>query len=127
MTTIDSIDLGTREGFDIRADIVPDNTYYAEPDGDYTPEQVAAFKNGDWHYVGIIVTASRGDVALGSDSLWAVEKGMMPLDSEISEYIDPLRDEHAASDYFPDMIDNAVAEARLNLTELVDDAIDGSI
>ena len=134
---IDSIDLGTVDGFDIRADMVPGNhTTYSggEPDGDYTPEQIAWFYDGDWYYVGIIVTASRNGTDLGSDSLWAVEAGTMPLDNGESDpckrlrNIDPLRDEDGTlATYRADMIDNAVADARLRLTELVDAAIDDSM
>jgi hypothetical protein len=127
---IDSIDLGTVEGFDIRAELVPDTTtHYAEPDGDYTPEQIAWFNDGDWYYAGLIVTASRNGTDLGSDSLWAVETGTMPFDNEENLLmIDPLRDKNGSlATYRADMIDNAVADARLKLTELIDAAIDDSM
>jgi len=135
MDIIDSIELGTVDGFDIRADLVPDTTYYGgEPDGDYTPEQIAWFNDGDWYYVGIIVTASRAGTDLGSDSLWAVEAGTFPLDNGETDpckrlrNIDPLHDEGGTLDaYRADMIDNAVADARLKLTELIDAAIDDSM
>lgn len=141
MDIIDSIKLGTAEGFDIRADMVPGNhTTYSggEPDGDYTPEEIAAFCRDDWYYVGIIVTASRNGTDLGSDSLWAVEAGTMPVGKwgypslavpgGESRMIDPLRDSGGSLDtYRADMIDNAVADARLRLTELIDAAIDDSM
>ena len=138
MDIIDSIDLGTRDGFDIRAELVPDTTYYSEPDGDYDPETVAAFRNGDWHYVGIIVTASRNGTDLGSDSLWAVEAGTMPVGKwgypslavpgGESRMVDPLRDDEGSlNGYREDMVGNAVADARLKLTELIDAAIDDSM
>lgn len=125
MDIIDSIELGTRDGFDIRAELVPDTTYYSEPDGDYTPEQAAAFTNGDWRYVGIIVTASCMGSNLGSDSIWGMEYGNLTPDSP---FVDPLKGigPEFANGYGPDLIDNAVADARLKLTELVDAAIDDS-
>lgn len=127
MNTLDSIDLGTIDGFDIRAELEIDNTYYSEPDGDYTPEQIAAFTNGDWYYVTLIVTASRGDIDLGSDSLGLVESGMFPH-SDGTVWVDPLRDKDGSLAYYrEDMISNAIADARLKLTELVDAAIDGSM
>jgi hypothetical protein len=135
MDIIDSIELGTAEGFDIRAELVPDTaTHHAEPDGDYTPEQIAWFNDGDWHYVGLIVTASRAGTDLGSDSLWGVEAGTMPLDNgEVDpckrlRTIDPLRDaDGSLAIYREDMVGNAVADARLNLTQLIDAAIDDSM
>jgi hypothetical protein len=129
MDIIDSIKLGTVDGFDIRADMVPDTAYYSEPDGDYTPEQIAWFKAGDWGYVGIIVTASRNGVDLGSDSLWAVDAGTMPFDIPANQiFIDPLHDSNGTlATYRADMIDNAIADARLKLTELIDAAIDDSM
>lgn len=135
MDIIDSIDLGTVEGFDIRADLVPDTTFhYSEPDGDYTPEQIAWFNDGDWYYAGLIVTASRNGTDLGSDSLWAVETGTMPLDNGETDPckrlldIDPLRDSNGSlATYREDMVGNAIAEARLKLTQLVDAAIDDSM
>jgi hypothetical protein len=125
MEIIDSIELGTVDGFDIRADMVPDTAYYSEPDGDYTPEQAAAFANGDWSYVGIIVTASRMETDLGSDSIYGMERGNL---APGSPFVDPLTGigPEFANGYGPDMIDNAVADARLKLTELIDAAIDDS-
>lgn len=130
MDIIDSIELGTVDGFDIRADLVPDEQYYSEPDGDYSPDAVAAFRNGDWHYVGIIVTASRAGIDLGSDSIWAVEYGTMPVGKwgyppnvpagGESRMIDPLRDEGGSLDYYrADMIDAAVTAARATLASLM--------
>lgn len=104
---IDSIDLGTVDGFDIRADMFPDTTCY------------------DWHYVGIIVTASRAGVDLGSDSIWGMQYGKLTPDSP---FVDPLTGIGPfANGYGPDLIDNAVADARLKLTELIDAAIDDSM
>ena len=112
MDIIDSIDLGTVEGFDIRAITVPDHDYAADAN--------TATDSARWHWVGIIVTASRHSIELGSDSIWGVEcqRGVT----------DPLRDANSAlAHYRADLIDNAVADARLKLTELIDAAIDDSM
>lgn len=109
---IDSIDLGTVDGFDIRAITVPDHDYAADAN--------TATDSARWDCVGIIVTASRAGIELGSDSLWGVkcERGVT----------NPLRDDegHLAL-YREDMVGNAIADARLKLTELIDAAIDDSI
>ena len=124
---IDSIDLDSVDGFDIRAEIVPDDTAYDEPQGDYPPEIVEAWRNDDWHYVTIIVTASRAGTDLGSDSLCMVEYGTFPH-TDGTVWVDPLRDKDGSLAYYrADMIDNAVADARMKLTELIDQAIDGSM
>lgn len=126
--SIDSIDLGTVEGFDIRAELVPDDTAFDSPTdvADYQPDTIQAWHNGDWYYVGIIVTASRAGVDLGSDSVWMMEYGNLTPDSP---FVDPLKGigPEFANGYGPDLIDNAIADARLKLTELVDAAIDGSM
>lgn len=111
MWTIDTIDLGTIDGFELRGELVPDtDSEPADFDG-YTTDQIRAWKRDDWGFCGIIVTASRAGIDLGSDSLWAVEYGAMP---DIPDFLNPLKD----SDYMADLIDNAIADARLKLTEL---------
>lgn len=125
MDIIDTIDLGSRDGFDIRADIVQDDTAINPTDvADYQPDTIQAWHDEQWMFVGIIVTASRMGTDLGSDSVWLVERGDMAGSGEV----DPLRDKGGSLDtYRADMIDNAVADARLKLTELIDAAIDGSM
>lgn len=96
---IDTIDLGTVQGFDIRAELVPD--YYDPRTGEF---------------VQLIVIASRSQIDLGSDALACVQygDGHTPTGT-----IDPLRDNGGTLDtYRADMIDNAIADARLKLTEL---------
>ena len=94
MTIIDSIDLGTIDGFDIRADMVPDTD----------PANAS-----DLEFVAIIVTASRADIDLGSDSIWGV----------VHNITDPLRGSGGTfRAYRKDLIANAIADANLKLTEL---------
>jgi hypothetical protein len=112
MDIIDSIDLGTVDGFDIRAITVPDHDYAADAN--------AATDSARWDWVGIIVTASRAGIELGSDSLWGVE-----CERNVTN---PLRDKDGTLDtYCGDMIENAVADARLKMTQLIDAAIDDSM
>lgn len=127
MDILDTIDLPPQEGFDLRADVVQDDT--ALPNGpsdvgDYPADTVQCWRNDDWMFVGIIVTASRNGTDLGSDSIWMVERGWFP--GEL--YVDPLRDKDGSLDYYrADLIDNAIADARMKLTSLIDEAIDSSI
>jgi hypothetical protein len=84
---------------------------------DYQPDTIEAWRDDLWMFVGIIVTASRAGIDLGSDSLWMVESGSMPGVG----WIDPLRDKDGSlACYREDMIGNAIADARLKLTELID-------
>ena len=55
-----------------------------------------------WHYVGIIVTAHRAGIALGSASLWGIE-------SDCEDYIDEVT---------RDLVSEAIAAAREMLTAL---------
>lgn len=112
MDIIDSIELGTVDGFDIRAITVPDHDYAADANN--------ATDSARWDWVGIIVTASRAGIDLGSDSLWGVE-----CERNVTN---PLRDAdgHLAL-YREDMVGNAVADARMTLIQLVDAAIDDSM
>lgn len=109
---IDQKRIGNLDGFEIDARLVPD------PDTDprdydcYDADQVAAFRLDCWQFVGVIVSASRAGVELGSSSLWAVEYGDMP---GVDDFVNPLADVH---DYVDDLIPEAIAEARKRLAEL---------
>lgn len=128
MNTLDSIELAPVQGFSISAKIVDEDYYPPMPEGDnYTTEQIDAYVRGDWKYVGIIVTASRGGVELGTDSLWSVEYGSFPIDGR-TVFIDPLHDSKGSlAAHVTAMAEFAVDEARKKLTELVDAGIDGSM
>jgi hypothetical protein len=75
------------EGFDLRVDLVPDFDAETE-DSPY----------------GVIVTASRHGIDLGSDSLWMTDAGGFDDDGE--DFI------HG---YGPDLIAEAVAHAKSNI------------
>ena len=116
MTTIDGKLVGVIDGFDIEAKLVPDvDTSPGEFDC-YSDGDIAAWKRGDWSYVGTIVTASRVGVELGSSSLWGSEYGsrpgagwVSPLDGEGDEFI---------NGYGPQLIREAIGEATAKLEEL---------
>lgn len=113
---IDQADLGKVRGFDLRVEVVPDDTAYDEPIAEYADfDVVRAWLHGDWEYVGLIVIASRAGIDLGSDSVWAVERGYFP-----DRFIDPLAGPDPAFEWYrEDMISNAVADADMKLEEMV--------
>lgn len=134
MNIIDSIELGTIEGFDIRADIVPDPCIdlSAEPCDSNEEELLAAYRSGEWSYVTGIVTASKAGIVLGSDSISELEYGNVPFcdgSGKSTRFLNPLDGDTDTllNGYGTEMINNAIADARLKLTELVDAAIDGSM
>lgn len=89
---------------------------YKQHRAQYTARQYAAmaarqdFKrlrdwcNGDWHYCGVVVTASRNGIKLGNASLWGIE-------SDCGDYLETVAQELA---------EEALAEAREILTDLCD-------
>lgn len=128
---IETLELLPVEGFDLRADLVPDDTAL---DGgptdvaDYPDDVVQAYRDGFWWFTGIIVTASRNGIDLGSDSVWGVEYGMMPKGDGTAIDIDPLNDADGSFEYYRDgLIANAIADARMTLSNLADAAIDEAL
>jgi hypothetical protein len=111
---IETMSWGTVDGFDITARAVPDNDFGADAVVGFGLDVGAAYAAGEFCYVGVIVTASRAGVALGSDSIWGSEYGTIPGVGVVN----PLSD----SDYMyrADLIDNAVADARMRLTEITE-------
>lgn len=115
---IDTKDLGTIKGFDVRAGIVPDNDVSVSDYDCYDQPTIDAYGRGCWSYVGLIVTASRDGIELGSASLWGCEYGDMP---GVIEWVSPLS--HIDDDY-SDVIDEAIAAARESLAKLIAGATD---
>ncbi len=101
------------DGFEVTAVLVPDTDSHADEDCSMDADTVAAYERGDWHYVGVIVTASRAGLDLGSDSIWGSQYGSIP---GVDGFINPLTDTDYP--YRADLIDNAVADARMALAEL---------
>jgi hypothetical protein len=94
MTTLDTREF-THEGRDYRVRIVADSD--ASP-GDYdcySAEDISAFNNGEWRYVGVILYTHKPGSALESvTSLWAVEYGSIG-DASIGtdEIVQRIKDE----------------------------------
>jgi hypothetical protein len=72
-----------------------------------------AYERGDWQYVGVVVTASRDGVDCGSDSIYGSQYGSIP---GVDGFVNPLSDTDYP--YRQDLIDNAVADARMAATRV---------
>jgi len=90
MYIIETRDLGTIEGFDIKATLVPDD----DAEDSESP-------------YGVIVTASKQGINLGSDSLWMTDA--QGFDDDGEDFM------HG---YGPDMIAAAIDAAQAKLGEL---------
>ena len=114
---IDSKDLGEVGEFDIRAYLVPDDELTPTTNGVYTDDVIAAWKRGEWHYVTVVVTASRDGVELGSASLGGCEYGDFPGDPE---RVNPLNGSGGAfcNGYGPGLIKEAVEAAGETLSRI---------
>lgn len=114
---IDSKDLGTIAGFDISAAIEPDCDITPNDFDCYDQQTIDAWKADRWYYVGLVVTASRDGIELGSSSLWGIEYGDMP---GIDEWVNPLNQ----MDDYQDIVDDAIEQAKQTLAKLVAGATD---
>ncbi len=43
----------------------------------YSPEDIAAWRNDRWLYVGLVASVELDGVVIGEDSLWSIEDGTM--------------------------------------------------
>lgn len=89
----------------------------------YSPSDVEAYNRGDWQYVGVVLTPDLPGIAGADlhDSLWAVEYGDMPAETEPfqggqHEAWHVGMDEIVNTHPVPDMI----AEVRANMRKLRD-------
>jgi hypothetical protein len=113
MYEIDSKDLPAVEGFDIRISVVYDDDCHPESFDCYDEQQLKAWRNDEWTFVGVIVTASKRGIELGVSSLWGCERGWFPGNKE---FIDPLVD----NPYIEDLVDEAVRSAKAELAQLLE-------
>jgi hypothetical protein len=116
---IDKRELPAQDGFDLRAELVPDYDGSTDDSDCYTPKQIAAWRNDDWRFVGIIVTASREGIDLGSASIWGTEYGDYIMTDEDDNVIDwqwvnPAYDD----DYLIDLVSEALDEARATVKKI---------
>ena len=122
---MDTIDSWTTEqdGITYRIRLVDDQDANMDAAGQgdcYSPSDLAAHAAGDWTFVGVIVTpeVDGRPVEAAEDSLWSVEYGTMPAETEPHEggqHGETVIDRERIESYpVPDLI----SEARGNLRRL---------
>jgi hypothetical protein len=101
MDTIAERYIAGSDGIAWRVELVRDPGVTPDEYNCYSPEDIAAWRAGEWQYVGVIVTSvpslvdGAGEV---NASVWAVEYGSLrdvevTVDNIIEEFFDDLRDE----------------------------------
>lgn len=95
MNAIERRELPERDGFKLSAALFVDED--AKP-GDYdcyTDKDVIAFLRDDWGFFGVVVTATREGVELGSSSLWGIDGGQYPSGESADPWycVDDIADE----------------------------------
>jgi hypothetical protein len=90
----------------------------------FTPKQIEAWKNNEWHYVGLEVLVSFNGIELGQASVWGIEYGWIPLTDEQDnlteepvQHYDPLEDTSPGS-FIDDIGNEACVDATANLEQL---------
>lgn len=123
--SIDSRSIGKVDGFYITATLIPDDTSPYDSDC-YDEEQIKSYMRDEWSYVGTIVTASLAGVPLGSSSLWGSEYGLMP---GVKGWISPLDGdgEDFINGYGPGLISEAIENAKVTLSMIIEEAADAAI
>lgn len=116
---IDWRDLDARDGFELSARLYYDSDSTPDDYDCFTPKQVQAWRNDEWQFVGLVITASIAGTELGRASCWSVESGLWTDTDENdnvtgTRVLDPLRDD----DYLNDLIPEAIADARANLARI---------
>lgn len=118
---IDHRKLDSRDGFELVAEILPDdltpafygvNVDYMN-EGGYSLAQESEFNDGDWSFVTVRVRAIREGITLGDATLGGCEYG---TSSEWTGWISPLTDD---ADVIPSLIDEAIADAQDTLARIV--------
>ena len=105
-------------GFDLIATVYTDIDPRPEDSDCYTPEQIKAWRAGEWFFCGIVVSVDRAGITLSdkSASLWGIEANFPGTDnSYLAEVADELQAE-------------ALSYARKNLAILIEASkIEGDI
>lgn len=122
LETLETRDLGERDGFHLVAFKVADPNALFEGEECYDEVDEVAHANGQWSYVGVIVKAFLKDVELGEDSIWRVEEGYSP------GFVDPEHRPTGVANAFDhtlggegcyDLPDNALEQARETLARMM--------
>lgn len=75
---IESKILPSRDGFELVAYKIEDTDSTPFDADCYGKADIAAWRNDEWRYVGVLVTASKHGVELGCAALWSCEEGDSP-------------------------------------------------
>jgi hypothetical protein len=120
MTIIESMKVGTVDGFDITAHIEFDPDTRPEDKEVYIgdSEILDAWNRDDWHFVGTVITASKAGVELGTASIWGQEYGIWPGEKHWISPLDGLGTDRFANGYGADLIAEAIEEAKAKIEEL---------
>lgn len=97
----------------VTAALLPDYQTRPEDFDCYDQEDIRAWRDDEWQFVGVVVTVLVGESVLGVDSLWGVEYGELPTVS-----VDPLQDEHPVWDH--NMVESALAAAAVQAARVAD-------
>ena len=98
------------DGFTVRIKVVYDTDVTPHEFECYSPEQIEAWREDQWFYVGYVYTASRNGVELGESSIWGSE---WFDDSSIDAWIE--------EDYYhPGLMQECITEARQVLKALTE-------
>lgn len=99
------------DGFTIRIDVVQDSDYKPHDAECFTAEDIEAWNNDEWFFVGYVYTATKNGIELGEASIWGNPWDFPGGESSIDAWI--------AEDYYhADLIRKAVTEARASIAKL---------
>jgi len=125
MSTLDTRTIADKAipGLSYKIDVAED--YTASPDDydSYTPAQKKAWEDGEWFYVGLIVTPVIAGIELDdfTDSLWGIEWGHLTLTDDAGEVTGHLNIgldlEISGSPLYGPHLPDMIAEVQANLTE----------
>ena len=64
-----------KDGFDITATLEADTESHVSDSDCYSPKQIAAWKNDDWFFVGVVLSVSRNGIEIleHAASLWGID------------------------------------------------------
>lgn len=110
ITAIDSRELGETQGFDIRAELLPDPDTRPQDFDCYSAVDIEAWKQDQWSFVTTKITASRAGIELGNAYLGGSDYGQLP---GAKRFVNPLEGDGEAfvNGYGPQLIEDAIAEA----------------
>lgn len=118
-------ELGTIAGFEVRAHLEPDLDASPEDYDCFDQADIDAWKNDQWEFVGVVVTASKEGIDLGTGYIGAVvhgqigEKSVDALEDEPGFIVNNVPDPDTfASGYGVGLVSDAIAAAKAKLAEL---------